>query len=135
MNRQAIIDLTYNKFKESELNCSQSIVYAALKAQNKTEDQYMLIARTFGSGVGGLKETCGFITGACIAYTLILEPDSEIFKQKIKQVAQTVENIANSTQCSEITNGFTPFWSSERKAKCSEILLAVLDLIIDDFMV
>lgn len=133
MDKQSIINVTSKRFVDSEINCSQSIVYAALVALKKPESEYMVIARAFGGGIAGLKQTCGFITGAAIAYTMIMDPNSQQFKDRIQHVATLVENTANSTQCSTIVEPYE-FASKERKSACNAILLIVLDYILDDFI-
>jgi C_GCAxxG_C_C family probable redox protein len=51
-------------------NCSQAVFSAFAPEFGLDDDLSLKIACGFGSGIGGLQETCGAVTGACMAIGL-----------------------------------------------------------------
>lgn len=45
-------------------NCAQAVLCAFCEDYGMERDTAMMVAAAFGSGMGGLRETCGTVTGA-----------------------------------------------------------------------
>lgn len=49
---------------ESGCNCAQAVLLAFCEDYGMDSETAMLISASFGAGMGGLRETCGTVTGA-----------------------------------------------------------------------
>ncbi|MBR1482389.1 MAG: C_GCAxxG_C_C family protein [Ruminococcus sp.] len=45
-------------------NCAQAVLLAFCEDYGMDRDTALMVAASFGSGMGGLRETCGTVTGA-----------------------------------------------------------------------
>lgn len=58
-------DLAKKYFKDG-YNCCQAVVLAFCDDVNLDKDTALLIASSFGGGIGRLREVCGAVSGMCI---------------------------------------------------------------------
>ncbi|MEG0364368.1 MAG: C-GCAxxG-C-C family (seleno)protein [Erysipelotrichales bacterium] len=135
MNKQEIIDLSMNKMLNENYSCAQAIVFGMLKIieryqpiSTKKYIEYNQIASAFGGGIGGLRQTCGFIAGSGVAYSLIIE-DNDLLRSKIAEVSALVEKMGGSWQCEKIIANYPDQSKPARKQECVKMLAVLLDSI------
>lgn len=56
-------DIAKNNFQNG-CNCAQAVLLAFCEDYGMDRETAMMIAASFGAGMGGLRETCGTVTGA-----------------------------------------------------------------------
>lgn len=138
MNKETIIVDSIEKFNNGGYNCAQTIIFAMNQAKPVLDqahyETYLKIARGFGGGIAGLKQTCGYLTGAAIGYTLYYNADDLEYKSRIKAVSDIIDTFSNSTLCSSITQDYPVLQSKDRKAHCTSLLTVVLDYIVSDLI-
>ena len=90
-------------------NCSQSVVGAFCEDLRLDFKTAMLISSSFGGGMGGLRETCGALSGAFMVIGLkygYSTPDNpnekaELYK-KVRIVAEAFKEKYNTMLCREL---------------------------------
>lgn len=90
-------------------NCSQSVIGAFCEDLGLDFKTAMLISSSFGGGMGGLRETCGALSGAFMViglkygYTTPDNPDekAELYK-KVRIVAEAFKEKYNTMLCREL---------------------------------
>ena len=90
-------------------NCSQSVVGAFCEDLGLDFKTAMLISSSFGGGMGGLRETCGALSGAFMVIGLkygYSTPDNpnekaELYK-KVRIVAEAFKEKYNTMLCREL---------------------------------
>ena len=76
-------------------NCAQSVVLAFSDLTNIDEVQAVRLASSFGGGMGGLRETCGAVSGMLIVAGLLMgydEPNNLEVKQAYYARVQALVN-------------------------------------------
>ena len=63
-------DIAVEKFKKG-YNCCQAVICAYCEEFGVKEEDAFRMAEGFGSGMGGLKDTCGAVTGMFLTISLI----------------------------------------------------------------
>lgn len=131
MTKQEIVELTTNKMIVDGYNCAQSMIFGILLSYNQLSEYEYLIdeARILGGGVAGLKQSCGFITGAALAYNRIFENKVEA-SLHVEKLNNELIRLTNSWQCADITQGLND--KLERRGHCSYILEDLLKYIVLD---
>lgn len=100
------------KAKENFLNgynCAQAIFCAFADKTGLTREQSLKTASSFGAGMGGMRATCGAVTGMFMAYGAIfgyVEPNdfsgkTEQYK-KIRELAKKFESEYGTLCCAEL---------------------------------
>ncbi len=90
-------------------NCSQSVIGAFCEDLRLDFKTAMLISSSFGGGMGGLRETCGALSGAFMViglkygYTTPDNPNekAELYK-KVRIVAEAFKQKYNTMLCREL---------------------------------
>ena len=90
-------------------NCSQSVIGAFCEDLRLDFKTAMLISSSFGGGMGGLRETCGALSGAFMViglkygYTTPDNPNekAELYK-KVRIVAEAFKEKYNTMLCREL---------------------------------
>lgn len=90
-------------------NCSQSVIGAFCEDLRLDFKTAMLISSSFGGGMGGLRETCGALSGAFMViglkygYTTPDDPNekAELYK-KVRIVAEAFKEKYNTMLCREL---------------------------------
>lgn len=90
-------------------NCSQSVIGAFCEDLRLDFKTAMLISSSFGGGMGGLRETCGALSGAFMViglkygYTTPDNPNekAELYK-KVRIVAEAFKKKYNTMLCREL---------------------------------
>lgn len=90
-------------------NCSQSVIGAFCEDLGLDFKTAMLISSSFGGGMGGLRETCGALSGAFMViglkygYTTPDNPNekAELYK-KVRIVAEAFKKKYNTMLCREL---------------------------------
>lgn len=90
-------------------NCSQSVLGAFCEDLGLDLKTAMLISSSFGGGMGGLRETCGALSGAFMVIGLkhgYFTPDNptdkaELYK-KVRLVAEAFKEKYNTILCREL---------------------------------
>ena len=59
-----------NKFVKGGYNCCQSVICAVCESYGVKEEDAFRMTEGFGSGMGGLGDTCGAVTGMFLALSL-----------------------------------------------------------------
>ena len=62
-------DVAVEKFKQG-YNCCQAVICAYCEELGLKEEDAFKLAEGFGSGMGGLKDTCGAVTGMFLTISL-----------------------------------------------------------------
>lgn len=72
-------------FHDNKLNCSQSVFCAFAEEFGVSVETAKLIACAFGAGMGGMRETCGTVTGAFMVLGLAFKdlPRPELYKKAV----------------------------------------------------
>ncbi|MDF9867814.1 C_GCAxxG_C_C family probable redox protein [Bacilli bacterium PM5-3] len=134
MGKQAVINKTCDYMIVDGYNCAQSIIYGMSLIYDeidiKKRDEYIDIAKTFGGGVAGLQQTCGFIIGSNLGYSLIYT-DAQVIKDKVNKINDLIIDVAGSWQCEKIIENFNDI-EENRRLNCSKILAKIISFIYDD---
>lgn len=90
-------------------NCAQSVLLAFAADAGLEEETARKLASSFGGGIGGLRETCGALSGACMAAGLLCgysAPDASEEKAehyaRIRALAERFRAECGSILCREL---------------------------------
>ena len=72
-------------FIDKNYNCCQAIVCAYSEELGLSEDIAFKLTEGFGSGMGGLKDTCGAVTGMFLIVSFLNSVGDKAFPLKSKQ--------------------------------------------------
>ncbi|WP_455631282.1 C-GCAxxG-C-C family protein [Megamonas sp.] len=117
-------------FIQREYNCCQAIVCTYCKIFNIKEKDVFKMTEGFGSGMGGLKDTCGAVVGMFLVLGMVnsagnlhnpFKTKQDTYK-KIKEVAKLFKRQCGSIYCWEIKNN-----SQMTCEKCVETAAEILD--------
>ncbi len=81
-------------FAEGKYNCCQAVVCAYCDKYGGDSESVFRLAEGFGGGMGGLKETCGAVTGMFMAIGLHNSAGDQYDPRKTK--AKTYKDVQNS---------------------------------------
>lgn len=102
-------ELARSYFKEG-YNCCQAVVLAFCDEVNLDKETALLIASSFGGGIGRLREVCGAVSGMCIIAGLkngYISPKAKEEKTEHYKLIQTLagefEKINGSIICRVLT--------------------------------
>ncbi|MFV0392846.1 MAG: C-GCAxxG-C-C family protein [Coprobacillaceae bacterium] len=97
------------EYRKQGYNCAQAIIVAYIDVcPNITLEQAMTISYGFGGGIGGMRETCGCISGAAMVLSLIhgkseSNPKQKmIVNKKITTVTEEFNAMEGSMICGEL---------------------------------
>jgi len=111
-------------------NCAQCVVSAFQDVTGIDKDMTMRIASGLGSGVGGLKEICGVITGMAIAEGLVNDsrPTTKIkVADTVKKLAARFSDKNGCIRCSELKGKSNP-------RSCNELIIDGIEILHHHFM-
>ena len=91
-------------------NCAQAVLLAFAEDAGLDRAQAARLASSFGAGLGGMRGTCGALSGACMAAGLLYGYDSPLAKE---------EKAAHYARVRELADGFQKVWGTPL---CREIL-------------
>ncbi|MBO5328504.1 MAG: C_GCAxxG_C_C family protein [Clostridia bacterium] len=90
-------------------NCAQAVFCAFADKMDISEEQAVKIASSFGGGMGGMRETCGAVTGMFMAYGAICGySDHADFEgktaqyAKIREFAEKFKNEHETLRCGDL---------------------------------
>ena len=63
-------------------NCAQAVLLAFAEDAGLEKNTALRLASSFGGGVGGMREMCGALSGACMAAGLLFGYDSPDAKEE-----------------------------------------------------
>lgn len=67
----SIKELAVKNFVEKKYNCCQAVICAYYEAHGMNDEDVFKMTEGYGSGMGGLKDTCGAVTGMFLAMGMI----------------------------------------------------------------
>ena len=115
-------------------NCAQSVFAAFAEDYGLDEKQALLVASSFGGGMGGMKETCGALTGAFMAAGLKygygqIQPEQDVSEiksahnKRIQAIAEDFRKSCGALTCRDLLALIEADakWS-EMKKPCSVIV-------------
>lgn len=127
-------DTAVKKFTEEKYNCCQAVVCSYCEELGVKEEDVFRMTEGFGLGMGGLKDTCGAVTGMFLV--LGLENSAGDMKnplvtkadtyQKVRKLAEKFEKECGSIYCREL-KGFETGTVLASCPKCVETAAACLD--------
>ena len=91
-------------------NCAQAVLLAFAEDAGLDRVQAAQLASSFGAGLGGMRGTCGALSGACMAAGLLYGYESPLAKE---------EKAAHYARVRELAEGFQKVWGT---ILCREIL-------------
>lgn len=134
LNKEAYLNKYLDIMLEEGYNCAQSIMlgimYFVKDIDEKKEMEYLHLAGSLGGGVAGMGQTCGFITGAVLGYSLIYD-DNDVIKEKVKKINDLVIEYGSSWECEKIIASYNDHPDNRRKS-CSKILEKLLAYLYDE---
>lgn len=90
-------------------NCAQAVFLAFAVEKGIDRADAARLASSFGGGVGGMREMCGALSGACMAAGLLLGYDDPGAKEeksahyaRIRELAEAFRAVHGTTLCREI---------------------------------
>ena len=86
-------DIAVAKFKQG-YNCCQAVICAYCEEFGVKEEDAFRLAEGFGSGMGGLKDTCGAVTGMFL--TIGLVNSAGVMENPMKTKADTYRKFRES---------------------------------------
>ena len=92
-------------FMEGKYNCCQAVICAYCHERGIDDDIIFCMTEGFGLGMGGLKDTCGAVTGMFMAISLHNSGGDKSDPRKTKlQTYEAVRNVVTAfeTQCGSI---------------------------------
>ena len=139
MNREELEKYAISKMKDEGYSCSQSMVITIIECirnyeniSKEKEQEYLNIASGYGGGIASLGQTCGFISGSTIGYSLIIKDDVELLKEKTRMINKLVINFVGHWQCQKIIQQYGKVTQVQRREKCIEILEYLVKYVYDD---
>ena len=83
-------------FLEGKYNCCQAVICAYCDQYGINDDEIFRLTEGFGLGMGGLKDTCGAVTGMFMAIGLHNSAGDKCDPRKTKM--QTYEDVRNAAE-------------------------------------
>lgn len=111
-------------------NCAQCVVSAFTDVTGIDKDMSMKIASGLGSGIGGLKEICGVITGMAVAEGLVndSQPTTKIkVSDTVKKLAERFSGKNGYMRCSELKG-------KSNLRPCNELIIDGIEILHHHFM-
>ena len=90
-------------FGEGKYNCCQAVICAYCEEYGIKDDDIFKLTEGFGLGMGGLKDTCGAVTGMFMAIGLHNSAGDKADPRKTKM--DTYEAVRNSAKAFKEENG------------------------------
>ena len=90
-------------FTEGKYNCCQAVICAYCDEYGIKDDDIFKLTEGFGLGMGGLKDTCGAVTGMFMAIGLHNSAGDKADPRKTKM--DTYEAVRNSAKAFKEENG------------------------------
>lgn len=126
-------DVAVAKFKQG-YNCCQAVICAYCEELGLREEDAFRLAEGFGSGMGGLKDTCGAVTGMFLTISLAnsagdmehpMATKADTYK-KFREAASKFKEENGSIYCRDLKNmnGPQPLVCC---IKCVEDAAAIVD--------
>jgi len=124
-------------------NCAQAVFMSFAEDMGISVEEAAKLASPFGGGIGGMRETCGALTGSFMALGL-LKGFSDTGKngvkpalyEKVKGLAEKFKEEETSTICREIlvarANGAAPHTPESPCTYCVRIAAQNLEMLIND---
>ena len=114
--------------KEYDLNCAETIIYAANESYNLNLDKKALKSMAaFGGGMG-IGDVCGAITGALAVLGIIFVEDRAHESAKIKELSTEFFNrfksILQEKNCIELKEKY-----ANNEERCSKIVYTAADVL------
>jgi C_GCAxxG_C_C family probable redox protein len=94
-------DIAKNNFQNG-CNCAQAVLLAFCEDYGMDRDTAMMIAASFGAGMGGLRETCGTVTGANMVIGLAKGKNKATANGAFRQFAEKFREKNGSLVCREL---------------------------------
>ena len=134
LNKDGYIKHFSDRMLIDGLNCAQTmflaVSYFSKAITKEKEAEYLFIASSLGGGVAGMKQTCGFITGALLGYSIIYD-DNELVKKKVNEINDLVIKYGGSWQCEQIIDNYNDSLDNRRR-NCASLLEKILIHVYDD---
>lgn len=127
-------NLAVKKFSEQHYNCCQAVICAYSDEFGVKEEDVFKMTEGFGTGMGGLKDTCGAVTGMFLTLGLInsagnmadpFETKQETYK-KLREMAADFEQKCGSLYCRDL-KGFETGKPLASCKTCVETAAKILD--------
>ena len=83
-------------------NCAQAVLLAFCEDYGMEKETALAIAAGFGSGMGGLRETCGTVTGANMVIGLAMGEDRMAANKTFRAFAERFKEKNGSLVCREL---------------------------------
>ena len=83
-------------------NCAQAVLLAFCEDYGMEKETALAIAAGFGSGMGGLRETCGTVTGANMVIGLAKGEDRMAANKTFRAFAERFKEKNGSLVCREL---------------------------------
>lgn len=114
---------------ERDLNCAETIVYAANEAYQLNLSQETLRASAgFGGGMA-IEETCGALTGAVLVLGIMLVKDRAHESNKMKEIVADLfrryENLKGTINCKALKEKFR----EEDPVKCRMVVMEAASIL------
>lgn len=109
-------ELAKKNFEEKKYNCCQAVICAYCEKYGIRDDDIFKMTEGYGSGMGGLKDTCGAVTGMFMALGMINSAGDKTDPRKTK--AATYKDIREA--------------AADFREKCGSIYCCELKAVQDD---
>lgn len=112
MNSKDYKKISMKKFNLNNYNCCQAVLCTYCEEFGLSENIAFKLTEGFGSGMGGLKDTCGAVTGMFLVLSLAnsagnknnpLETKQETYRI-FQEMAREFEAICGSRYCQKLKN-------------------------------
>lgn len=94
-------DIAKNNFQNG-CNCAQAVLLAFCEDYGLDRDTAMMLGTSFGSGMAGLRETCGTVTGANMVIGLALGKNKPAANAAFRKFAEEFKEKNGSLVCREL---------------------------------
>ena len=94
-------EIAKNNFQNG-CNCAQAVLLAFCEDYGMDRETALTVAAGFGSGMGGLRETCGTVTGANMVIGLAKGHDRPLTNRLFREFAERFKEKNGSIVCREL---------------------------------
>lgn len=98
-------ELAVENFQKG-LNCAQSVVCAFAEEMQMSEEDIYKVSEGFGGGIGGLRKTCGAVSGMAMVISVLNCGGTKLSRmdtyQKIQEAVHKFEAQNGSSECADL---------------------------------
>ena len=94
-------DIAKNNFQNG-CNCAQAVLLAFCEDYGMEKETALMVAASFGSGMGGLRETCGTVSGANMVIGLAKGKNRMEANKTFREFAERFREKNGSLVCREL---------------------------------